>query len=885
MPDKYTAFVVSHTHWDRAWYWPFQQFRIRLVQTIDQLVDLLKNNSDYKYFVLDGQTVVLEDYLEIKPEMQGELEPLIKAGRLLVGPWYVLPDEFIVSAESIVRNLMLGHKIANQFGAVMKEGYLPDPFGHIDQMPQIMRGFGISSFIFSRGLGKEVEDIGTEFWWEAPDGSRVLAANQWNNYGNFGALGFREIWGDYRYLEPDMELAYERAKKEVGELKKHARTNYLLMNNGCDHLPPQPQLPAMLKYINDKMTDVSFQHGTFPQFTDAVRNSKTEFKAYRGELISNFNWVILLSVYSARMYLKQLNFETQTLLERYAEPAAAFAALEGKSDFTPFVWQAWKLLLQNHPHDDICGCSVDEVHRDDVIRYAQAQQIAQYVKQYAFEEFGTAINTNAHEGKPLVLFNPLNWQRTDIVKAQILFPQGDSLSKKFSIVDAKGNHVSYQMVSRHPLSRMEILKEGKYDAVNVELLVPQSGIPGCGYTTYYVVPNGKKKVTGHIKANRNMIENEFYQVRVNRNGSLGILDKTAKKLYEGCNLFEDTEDAGDEYTYSWITNSRTFTTKNARAKVTLVSRGAVSATIKVDLRFLLPVALAKNRKSRDRRRVNCPITSYVTLYAGVKRIDITTEFKNSAKDHRLRALFPSGLATDKAYADGHFDVVERPAYYPNKPTEKNPFEYYATRNQQAFVGVSDGKYGLTVANKGLPEYEILNDRGKATIALTLLRCVGWLSRGDLITRPGHAGWFVETPEAQCLGKHRFEYSIIPHSEPWDKAKIYKTAYEFVTPIVDYNVGKQSGTLPDTLSLVEVEPDELVLSAAKKSERGNNLIVRFYNITDREVNGKVSAYKKIVRANLVNLNEEFVQELPVNEKNEVEIAVGGNKIITVELVLQ
>lgn len=883
MPEKQTAIVVSHTHWDRAWYWPFQQFRIRLVQTVDQIIDVLKGNREYRHFTLDGQTAVLEDYLEIKPQMRGELERLIKSGRLLVGPWYILPDEFIVSAESLVRNLMLGHKIASEFGAVMKEGYMPDSFGHIDQMPQILQGFGIGSFIFSRGLGKEVEDIGTEFWWEAPDGSRVLAANQWNNYGNFGALGFLEIWGDYRFSEPDMQLAFERAKKEVEALQKHARTNYLLMNNGCDHLPPQPQLPAMLKHINEKMPEVRFVHGTFSQFINYLRNSQTPFKSYRGELISNFNWVILLSVCSARMYLKQLNFETQTLLERYAEPIAAFAGLEGKSDFTPFVWQAWKLLLQNHPHDDICGSSADEVHRDDVIRFAHAKQIGSYVKQYAFEEFGTAIDTNDHEGKPLVLFNPLNWQRTDVVRAQILFPEGDAVAKKFSIVDGVGNHIPYQVVSRKPLSRVEILKYARYDAVDVELL--GKDVPGCGYTVYYVVSGSGEKRISHVKAKQNVIENEFYRVTVNRNGSLRILDKLTKKIYDGCNLFEDTEDAGDEYTYSWIAKSKTFTTKNAEAKVTLESKGPASATVRVQPRFALPVALAQNRKSRDERKVNCPITSYITVSAGVKRIDVITEFENNAKDHRLRVLFPSGTVTDRVFADGHFDVVKRPAYFPNRPTAKNPFEYYATRNQQAFVSVSDGEYGLTVANKGLPEYEIVNDRGVATIALTLVRCVGWISRGDLIARPGHAGYSIETPEAQCLGKHRFEYSIIPHGGTWDRAKAYKTTHEFVAPIECYNVGKHDGTLSDTLSLVRVEPDELVLSAVKKSEKGNNLIVRFYNITVSEVNGKVSAYKKIVRANLVNLNEEFVRQLSVKEKNEVELAVGGNKIVTVELVLR
>jgi mannosylglycerate hydrolase len=883
MPKKYTAYVVSHTHWDRAWYWPFEQFRIRLVETLDQLIELLKKDPEYKYFVFDGQTVVLDDYLEIKPQMREELERLVKAGRLLVGPWYVLPDEFIVSGESLVRNLMLGHKIAKEFGAVMKEGYVPDSFGHIDQLPQIFQGFDIGSFIFSRGMGEEVKDIGTEFWWESPDGSKVIAVYQWDNYGNFGALGFHEIWGDYRFTEPDLDLAFERAKKESSELMKHARTSNLLMNNGCDHLPPQPQLPRMLKHINEMMQDVHFQHGTFPQFVDALRKSGVEFKTYRGELLSNIHWVILLSVYSARMYLKQQNFKTQTLLERYAEPISAFASVEGKTDFSPFVWQAWKLLLQNHPHDDICGSSVDVVHQDNLSRFSHAQQVGSYVRHYAFEDFGACINTGDRNGKPLLLFNPLNWNRTDLVEAQILFPQGDKISKKFSIVDSAGANIPYQVVSRCPVSRMEILKEGKYDAVDVKLL--GKDVPGCGYSTYYIVPSVKKRAGARVKAGRNFIENEFIRVRANSNGSLRILDKTTNKVYDSCNIFEDTEDAGDEYTYSYIANSKTFTTRNAKAKVLLVSKGLVSATLKIEIRSRIPISLRMDRKARDIKKIDCPITSYVTLSAAVKRVDIVTQIDNRAKDHRLRALFPSGLVTDRVYADGHFDVVERPAYYPKKPTEKNPFEYYATRNQQVFASVGDGSHWLTVANKGLPEYEILEENGKATIALTLLRCVGWLSRGDLITRPGHAGWFVEAPEAQCLGEHEFEYSVIPASGTWHKAKVYKPAYEFAWPIDHCNIGKQGGKLRDRGLLVGVEPDELVLSALKKSENGNNLVARFYNICDHYVNGRISAYRRIIKANLVNMNEEFIQELAVNDKNQIEMRVGRNEIITVELVLE
>jgi len=887
MKKKYTGIVVSTTHWDRAWYWTFQQFRIRLVQLIDDLIEILNTNPEFKSFTLDGQTVPLEDYLEVKPERRSELERLVREKRLIIGPWYVLPDPFLVSGEAMIHNLMLGHKIGNQFGGVMKEGYMPDPFSQIDQMPQILQGFNLCSFLFMRGMGKQFDYLGTEFLWEAPDGSRIFTIYLKEGYFNAGGLGFTEAFRDHRDEKPDFDLAVETMRKAVDALKPYSKTGYLLLFNGTDHAVAQPELPEMLSYINQQLPDVQLQQGTISDYVDAALKWHDGLKVYKGEFTGNIHHLIVRSVYSARMYLKQANYQTQTLLEKYAEPLAAFAWLEGKQDYTPFVWQAWKLLLQNHPHDDICGTSVDEVHQDMVSRFKQSQEIANYVKEKAFMEFAQNVNTEAKPGKPIVVYNPLNWEQTESVRMEILFEHGDQLAKSFSIVDAGGNNVPYQVLGRKDSYRAELLDWKRYDGVEVEFL---ARIPGCGYATYYVVPKQKKErrqispgVPKPIRATKHLLENEFFKVTVNSNGSLRILDKIAKKVYNGCNMFEDTEDDGDEYTYSFIERSKTYTTQRALVRTFLVSKSILSATLRVDIRFRIPESLKESRDKRSEKRVACPITSFITLHAGVQRIDIRTEVENNAKDHRLRVWFPTGFVTDKNYADEHFDVVERQNYFPDKPKERGKVEYYSTQHQGNFLTVTNGKDGLTIANKGLPEYEIVNTKGKATIAITLLRCVGWLNKNSLMARNRTAGPCIPTPDAQCLGRHTFEYSIIPHSGSWKESKIYKTAYNFSSPLVAYNIKKGSGPLPDVASLVTMEPDELVLSAVKKSEDGNGLIVRFYNIMDYDVKGKLSAYKKIAKASWVNLNEEMVQALPVSEDGSLHLVVGKHKIMTVRLL--
>jgi mannosylglycerate hydrolase len=152
---------VSHTHWDREWYLTYEQFRLRLVGLIDRLLDLMESRPDFEFFHLDGQTIVLEDYLELRPAQEGRLRKLIEDGRILIGPWYDMPDEFLVSGESLVRNLALGHRLASTFGTPMPVGYLPDLFGHVAQMPQILRGLGLDNAILWRGFGGPR----AEYWW------------------------------------------------------------------------------------------------------------------------------------------------------------------------------------------------------------------------------------------------------------------------------------------------------------------------------------------------------------------------------------------------------------------------------------------------------------------------------------------------------------------------------------------------------------------------------------------------------------------------------------------------------------------------------------------------------------------------------------------------
>src|SRR5882672_6128952 len=395
-----TIHVISHTHWDREWYLTHEQFRFRLVALVDRLLDLLDADPNYEYFHLDGQTIVLEDYLEIRPEQEPRLRKAIEEGRILIGPWYVMPDEFLVSGESLVRNLLRGHRISREFGTPMPVGYLPDLFGHVGQMPQIWRQFGLDNTILWRGFG----GVDAEYWWQAPDGSRVLMMHlPPEGYCNATRLVF----------DPAAMMA--RAEEKIGYERARTRVGQALLMNGVDHVEPHTAIPALIERLS-AVADQRAHHSTLPAYVAAVRaaveSSRPDLDTVVGELRGGTDYANLLpGVLSARVYLKQQNAHVQTLLESYAEPLSVIATRVAPPSQTvaqafgpAFAYpagqlrHAWKTLLQNHPHDSICGCSIDAVHEENMTRFARAGQVADAVVESALDAIADAVPAPSSPG-------------------------------------------------------------------------------------------------------------------------------------------------------------------------------------------------------------------------------------------------------------------------------------------------------------------------------------------------------------------------------------------------------------------------------------------------------------------------------------------------------
>ncbi|MDZ7288590.1 MAG: glycosyl hydrolase-related protein [candidate division KSB1 bacterium] len=885
-----TYHIVSHTHWDREWYLSFEQFRAMLVRMVDDLLDLLACDPEYKCFTLDGQTIVLEDYLTIKPERADEIRRLVAEGRLLIGPWYILPDEFLVSGEATIRNLLFGRRLSQQFGTEMKVGYIPDSFGHIAMMPAILRGFDIDSAVLYRGFGGEPEQKTSEYCWQAPDGSRCLMIHL-----------FRHGYSAGYFHQETPEQILQRFAEIKNELDSRATTSQRLLMNGGDHHWPDPKLPQTLDLLRKNFAG-NFVHSNLPAYLEAVKKEVNGLPEVAGELRFGYRYAfaVLGGVYSSRMYLKQENWKCQTLLERYVEPLNVFAITKGMRSQTPPIRQAWKNLLQNHPHDSICSCSIDSVHREMMTRFKAVKEIGGAVIETCLNHLIPYDDLAYRDDRYVFFFNPSPFARSEVAEAQINFYLQDivvglnpevKVAPKlppisgFVLLDGEGKEVPYQLLWRaegYDITYSQYNYPKQSYAEKFSVLVDIRDVPAVGFKGLVIKKTDRfPKYASNLKTGRNFIENDYLRVEVNAHGEVTLKDKTNGCKYTRLNVFEDSGDVGDEYNYSYPPKDQWLYSNKGKARIKLVEKGPLRAALQVNLMMRIPEAATADKQARSAKHVKIPITTTLYLTPYSRAVEIETTVGNNAKDHRFRVLFPSGIKTDRVYADSQFCVVERQQkeYDLKKFTIEHPAK---VAPMQRFVTVKDDDQALTLLSYGLPEYELKLD-GKGTIALTLLRCVGLLAGENLITRPGgKAGWHNETPEAQCLGPYTFRYAIFPHraEEFATMESLNEQCEKFHYPLLAVR-RKNTGELQLKESLLTLSPKTLVLSAIKESEDAQAAIVRWWNPMHQEVPTELSLHLPVKKITLAKLNEEPTNALSSQQNHKITTGACGITTVHIE----
>ncbi|THF73559.1 alpha-mannosidase [Cohnella fermenti] len=883
--NRRTAHIISHTHWDREWYLPYEKHHVRLIRLMDTLLDTLKRDGEYRSFFLDGQTIILEDYLQVRPERREELEQRIRENRIFIGPWYILQDAFLTSSEANVRNLQIGHRDAARYGTISKVGYFPDTFGNIGQAPQLMRQAGIGNAVFGRGVkptgfnnevsDAEFESSYSELIWEGPDGSQVLGILFANWYSNGNEV------------PTDEAAAKEYWDRKLADAEKYASTNQLLYMNGCDHQPIQTDLPEALRVARELYPDTDFVHSSFADYLAALgeggrngegkgerdgadeRNGAEErdgepasrLSVVKGELRSQRTdgWSTLVNTASARVYLKQMNQHGQTLLEKVAEPLAAIAHGLGNHSYPHHLFTyAWKTLMQNHPHDSICGCSVDEVHREMVARFEKSKHVAESIADESKQLVADAVDTSGfarfgEDALPLVVFNTTGWARSGTISIvadvrRIYYREGfapEEMIGRLKALDLGGRVLVDAEGAAVPVAVEELGVRFGYDlpddafrqaywARQVRLTFAAADVPALGWKAYaWVKAAGAASAVApeaaSIVRGERSLDNGKLRVDVADDGTLTVTELAGGHTYRDLLVYEDTGDIGNEYMYKQPDGEAALTTHGLAAEIRIVCDEAHRAAIEIVHRWELPasadalfeeekqyaVYFPERKAQRVAEKVPFAIRTLVSLEKDGKGVAVRTSFNNQSKDHRVRALFPTDLHTSVHRADAVFEVAVRD----NEPAAewKNPSN---AQHQQAFADVSaaDLSRGLTIANKGLNEYEVLRD-GRNTIAVTLLRSVAEL--GD---------WGVfPTPEAQCLGKHEAELMIIPHVGDGAVSGAYAEAYQFQVPWTAAQTGVRGGPLAATGAAYAWEGEGLAFSSLKIADGSGDAMLRWFNL--------------------------------------------------------
>ena len=914
--------LVVSTHWDREWYETFQGFRYRLVNMLDEVLDTMEENPGFGFFQTDGQSILLEDYLRIRPEREEQIRKLAQEGRLEIGPWYVLSDEFLVSGESLIRNMVEGIRVASTFGKPSSAGFACDIFGHNSQMPQIMRGFGIDSFFLWRGRNENHRCA--NFRWRGADGSEVLAH------------GFGPMWGycDYsiavrktREVEvcPTTEELAEGLVEAVRKQAERTSNDTLLLFDGGDHLEIEPRTPEVVEKANRTLEPLGFhvEMSTLSRYVEAIRKEAEGIsEVVNGEirepgLGTDDQWLIP-GVLSSRMPLQQANARCENLLCFWAEPFSAIARRYGLSGKDSFLREAWRQLLQNHAHDSICGCSPDQVHKDMEYRFDQCEVIADLVTEDALKQIVRSVPGEVTEKRfPLLVANPLTFARVEPIDITLQIPAdgpcyqeffGFERKPGFRLYDSSGEEIPYQRVAQRLDRTVPYQKRGKFPLHTKKHLVDVTvdlEIPPLGTRTLWVeTDEGRTRHPGEgMATGSGSMRNEFLDIEITRFGGIYVEDLENGDIHGPLLVLEDSADIGDGWYHGQAVNDEVFVSDASSAAVSLVCNGPLKTTFRIEVDFIVPSRFDFSEMKRSSERKSLRVTHWVTLRKGVPRIEVVTEVENDVCDHRLRVLFPTHAWTHTYWSDTPFDAVERSIAlrednyrYRELEVETKPqYSWTAVfsagecekpcgiehESEDDFESESeeiweplifDSDRGLAVVSSGLPESSV-RDTESREIALTLFRSF----RKAIFTDGNHGG--------QIQGTHRFHYNILPFVAPLDPVFLGEEGQIVAAGIRTIQGNHLDSKLqevqhPDCFSLVEVDANVIVTSIRSRGEK--DLLVRFH--CPEEINQPLSIRTAdgIARAFICNLLDEPVEEIELEDDRVLLPEVAPKSIVTLLL---
>ena len=914
--------ILSNSHLDREHRHNFQETRIMMVQMMDELIEIMENDDEYKYFTLDGQAIVIDDYLEVKPHMKDRLKKLIEEGRIKIGPWYSLVDCFSVNPESIVRNLLVGTKESNKYGKSMKVGYSIFSFGQMAQLPQIYNGFGINDIVFYKGASTK-EFPQSEFYWVAPDGSCALATRlgkekRWNFYFDFdvpvllGGSVKKPGWeakftdntrlchlNDFEHkdmysciLNPDIRIRKEKIREAIenimADLCETASDDVFVAFDGTDFTSPFKEIPDPIRLINKEFDGEIEAVSSNPElYFEELRKSLAEknLKKYSGEMRFGPVSHVHSETMGSNTSIKQLCFKAETALIYYAEPLSAILKENGGKYEHEILDLAWKYLFSAQAHDSIHGSGDPQIKPDNLNRLMQVKEIADSVIKRAVEGLAAKIDFSAFEDDDIALtvFNTTPYQRSDIMEVTLDLPKEEN-AEDFWIEDLDGNRVESYKVGEENFTLAMIHRKYRPKSVYCDrftLKVYVTDIPPMGFKTYKI-----KRKRGIIASSSNpfpigispykpigisgnVMDNGLIKVTICHDGCIDVYDYETGKTYHELNSFRDIGSCGDFWIHREPLRNSIISSKGGFAQIELIENSGLQATYKIINTLDIPESL--DGKMRSAHKIRTEIVTEITVKKGSKRIDFKTSMTNQSKDHMLVVDFPTGICCGKADWEAPFEIRKRDVdnFSDNNGIKGPELERHAMQN---FVSVSDGDNSFALMAKGLKEVGTKNENG-AVLTLTLMRA----STGRF---PIHDDLIIGNDDApsQCVGEEMtFEYAIYLYNND----DVIAESRKYITPMLSAQIGVSGGgTIPDEYSMLKFESRKLCISALKANEDGS-IVLRIFNPTDKEITDTITYAKPIFSATEVRLDETPLKELKVAD-GKINVTVKPYTIMTVKI---
>lgn len=883
--------VIPHSHWDREWYFTTSRSKVYLMKDLGDVLNTLENDPEFKYFMVDAQGSLLDDYIKWRPQDKERISKLVNDGRLVIGPWYTQTDQLVISGESIVRNMYYGMKRCESFGKYMNVGYVPDSFGQSGNMPQIYRQFGIEDTLFWRGVSDDMVKH-TDYNWRGDDGSVVFTTQ----------IPFGYYIGGNIPEEPEENEEFWQ-KECLEKAGGRSATRHIYFPNGFDQAPVRTNLPQLVKERNEKDPENEYVISCIEDYIKDVKSENPELEEVQGELVIAKHMRIHKSIFSSRSDLKVMNTQIQNYVTNVMEPLLTISYNLGNEYPHEAVAEIWKLLFENAAHDSIGSCISDTANEDVYVRYKQARDIAVNLVELHSRLIATNVKNDAD--MTFTAINTLPQKRKDTVIVKTYVPGG-----KFAIIDEKGNDVDYTIIKSRDLTDYVLSQTIMLDpsrkfyvpdqVLEVTMAIKANDVPALGYVQYSI---DTQKDSHKETADKKVLENKYYTIEVEENGSLTIVDKANNVTYKNQGILVENGDDGDSFNYSPSRKDMEVFSNESKCTVK-ISGSDIYDQAEIHFDMVVPADL--DERAEGKVSVTMLVDMTVALRKDSKVIDFNVKVDNKGLSHRLCVLFDSQIVSAFNYADQQFGLIKRPNYYEkemklymesmNNKTEKKagiqelanwandqstwqepPISIEPT---QSYVSLTDGKTGIAVIPQGVREYEVLDD---SKIRLTLFRTYGFMGKENLIYRPGRASGerIIETPAAQLLKEMEFNFGFtsyagdINDSDIDTLAKQYNTNLEvytyaeFLNGRLIFSQREIEGQNAKIHSLFETEGN-LVVSAVKKAEEDDGYIIRLYNGKDhKDLDDKIKFNFDIKEAYYTNLKEEKTEEIKV-ENNTISV---------------